>query len=149
MKKTIDEILERNDYIRLTKQLRERVEDIAGRIRNKMNELDIDNDNDFCNGEIGCGDIVLRAAEYYYNGGGYETLTIKAHDEYGVCWHTLEDVGRTRGEDDYGNRIDGRATNSECLAFLNVARDLIDGMDEIEDEKSIEVQKALESAKNI
>lgn len=117
--------------------------DIAGRIRNKMNELDIDNDNDFYNGEIRCGDVVVRVAEYYYYGCCYETLTIKANDEYGVCWHTLEYEGRTRGEDDYGNRIDGRATNREYLAFLNVARDFIEGLDKIEDEKSREVQKAL------
>ena len=50
MKKTLDEILNRNDYVRLTATLKTRVEEIAKRIREKMEELDILNDDNFDNG---------------------------------------------------------------------------------------------------
>lgn len=58
--KTLDEILNRNDYCRLTETLKEQVEEIAGRIREKMTELDIDNDDSFWNGEIGVGTVTVR-----------------------------------------------------------------------------------------
>lgn len=138
MKKTIDEILNRNDYSRLTEQMRQRVEEIAERIHYKLDNLDIANDSDYHNGEIRYGDVIVRVARYSYNDDYYTTLTIKSGDE----WHTLERVGREVGFDD-GNYIRGRATNNECLAFLNVARKLIEGLGYIEKKKAEAIQKAL------
>lgn len=138
MKKTIDEILNRNDYSRLTEQMRQRVEEIAERIHYKLDNLDIANNSDYHNGEIHYGDVVVRVAHYSYNDDYYTTLTIKSDE----AWHTLERVGREVGFDD-GNYIRGRATNNECLAFLNVARKLIEGLGYIEKKKVEAIQKAL------
>ena len=113
MKKTIDEILNRNDYSRLTEQMRQRVEEIAERIHYKLDNLDIANDSDYHNGEIGYGDVVVRVAHYSYNDNYYTTLTIKSDE----AWHTLERVGREVGFDD-GNYIRGRATNNEVWASI-------------------------------
>ena len=138
MKKTIDEILNKNDYSRLTEQVRQRVEEIAERIHYKLDNLDIANDSDYHNGEICYGDVIVRVANYSYNDDYYTTLTIKSGGE----WHTLERVGRAVGFDD-GNYIRGRATNNECLAFLNVARKLIEGLGYIEERKAEAIHKAL------
>ena len=40
--KSIDEILNRDDYARLTKALKNRTEEIAVKVRRKMNDLDLD-----------------------------------------------------------------------------------------------------------
>ena len=138
MKKTIDEILNRNDYSRLTEQMRQRVEEIAERIHYKLDDLDIANDSNYHNGEICYSDVIVRVARYSCNDDFYTTLTIKSGD----VWHTLERVGREAGFDD-GNYIRGRATNNECLAFLNVARKLIEGLGYIEEKKAEAIQKAL------
>ena len=138
MKKTIDEILNRNDYSRLTEQMRQRVEEIAERIHYKLDDLDIANDSDYHNGEICYSDVIVRVARYSCNDDYYTTLTIKSGD----VWHTLERVGREFGFDD-GNYIRGRATNNECLAFLNVARKLIEGLGYIEEKMAEAIQKAL------
>lgn len=138
MKKTIDEILNRNDYSRLTEQMRQRVEEIAERIHYKLDDLDIANDSDYHNGEICYSDVIVRVARYICNDDFYTTLTIKSGD----VWHTLERVGRKVGFDD-GNYIRGRATNNECLTFLNVARKLIEGLGYIEEKKAEAIQKAL------
>ena len=138
MKKTIDEILNKNDYSRLTEQMRQRVEEIAERIHYKLDNLDIANDSDYHNGEICYGDVIVRVARYSYDDDYFTTLTIKSSD----VWHTLERVGREVGFDD-GNYIRGRATNNECLAFLNVARKLIEGLGYIEEKKAEAIQKAL------
>lgn len=42
MVKTIDEIMKRDDYARLTKTLKDRTEEIAVKVRRKMNDLDLD-----------------------------------------------------------------------------------------------------------
>ena len=47
MEKEIYEILNRNDYVRLTAKLKSRVEELAKRIREKMEDLDIANDDNF------------------------------------------------------------------------------------------------------
>ena len=77
MEKEIYEILNRNDYVRLTAKLKSRVEELAKRIREKMEDMDIANDDNFDNGEIGVDGVVVRVVsikrqtfgeyEYFYN----------------------------------------------------------------------------------
>ena len=40
--KSIDEIINRDDYARLTKTMKDRTEEIAVKVRRKMNDLDLD-----------------------------------------------------------------------------------------------------------
>ena len=146
MKKTLDEILNRNDYSRLTATLRTRVEEIAKSIREKMEDLDIANDDNFDNGEIGVDGVVVRVVSIKRQTfGEYEYLAIKREGEcYGEeKWYSLEDVGKEYYyAGDFTAKVVG-ATNKEALAFLNVAKKLIEGLGELE-QKRVESVKAAE-----
>ena len=142
MKKTLDEILNRNDYVRLTATLKTRVEEIAKRIREKMEELDILNDDRFDNGEIGVDDVVVRVVSIKKQTfGEYEYLAIKREGE--SSWYSLEDIGKEYYyTGDFSAKVVG-ASNKEALAFLNVAKKLIEGLGNIEDERVNNLQTAL------
>ena len=144
--KTLDAILRRNDYARLTATLKARVEEIAKRIREKMDYLDISDDDNFDNGEIGIDGVVVRVVSMKRRTfGEYEYLAIKregeCHGEY--KWYSLEDVGKEYYyAGDFTAKVVG-ATNKEALAFLNVAKKLIKGLGYIEDERVKSVEAAL------
>ena len=141
--KTLDAILRRNDYARLTATLKARVEEIAKSIREKMDYLDIADDDNFDNGEIGIDGVVVRVVSMKRRTfGEYEYLAIKregeCHGDY--KWYSLEDVGKEYYyAGDFTAKVVG-ATNKEALAFLNVAKKLIERLGYIEDKrvKSIE-----------
>ena len=137
MKKTLDEILNRNDYVRLTATLKTRAEEIAKRIREKMKDLDISNNDDFYKGEIGIDDVAVRVKSIKSRAGEYEFLAIKREGEcYGESsWYSLEDIGK-----EYLG-----ASNKEALAFLNVAKKLIEGLGNIEDERVNNLQISLKT----
>ena len=144
--KTLDAILRRNDYARLTATLKARVEEIAKRIREKMDYLDISDDDNFDNGEIGIDGVVVRVVSMKRRTfGEYEYLAIKregeCHGDY--KWYSLEDVGKEYYyAGDFTAKVVG-ATNKEALAFLNVAKKLIKGLGDIEDERVKSVEAAL------
>ena len=96
MEKEIYEILNRNDYVRLTAKLKSRVEELAKRIREKMEDLDIANNDDFYRGEIGIDNVVVRVKSIKSRAGEYEFLSIKREGEcYGESsWYSLEDIGK-------------------------------------------------------
>ena len=146
MKKTLDEILNRNDYVRLTATLKTRVEEIAKRIREKMEELDILNDDNFDNGEIGVNGVVVRVVSIKRQTfGEYKYLSIKREGKcYGESsWYSLEDIGKEYYyARDFSAKVVG-ASNKEALAFLNVAKKLIEGLGNIEDERVNNLQTAL------
>ena len=145
MKKTLDEILNRNDYVRLTATLKTRVEEIAKRIREKMEDLDIANNDDFYRGEIGIDNVAVRVKSIKSRAGEYEFLAIKREGEcYGeASWYSLEDIGKEYYyAGDFSAKVVG-ASNKEALAFLNVARKLIEGLENIEDERVNNLQTAL------
>ena len=149
MKKTLDEILSRNDYARLTATLRQRVEEIAKRIREKMEDLDIVNDDNFDNGEIGVDGVVVRVVPIKRQTfGEYEYLAIKREGEcYGeASWYSLEDIGKEYYyAGDFSAKVVG-ASNKEALAFLNVAKKLIEGLGNIEEKRVNSVQTAFKNA---
>ena len=144
--KTLDAILRRNDYARLTATLKARVEEIAKRIREKMDYLDIADDDNFDNGEIGIDGVVVRVVSMKRRTfGEYEYLAIKregeCHGDY--KWYSLEDVGKEYYyAGDFTAKVVG-ATNKEALAFLNVAKKLIKGLGDIEDERVKSIEAAL------
>ena len=145
-KSNIYEILNRNDYVRLSAKLKSRVEELAKRIREKMEELDIENDDDFDSGEIGIDNVVVRVVSIKRRTfGEYEYLAIKREGEcYNeAAWYSLEDIGKEYYyAGDFTAKVVG-ATNKEALAFLNVAKKLIEGLGELE-QKRVESVKAAE-----
>ena len=145
-KSNIYAILNRNDYVRLSAKLKSRVEELAKRIREKMEELDIENDDDFDCGEIGIDNVVVRVVSMKRRTfGEYEYLAIKREGEcYGeTSWYSLEDIGKEYYyAGDFTAKVVG-ATNKEALAFLNVAKKLIEGLGELE-QKRVESVKAAE-----
>ena len=146
MKKTLDEILNRNDYVRLTATLKTRAEEIAKSIREKMEDLDIANDDNFDDGEIGVDGVVVRVVSIRRQTfGEYEYLAIKREGECSgeSSWYSLEDIGKEYYyARDFSAKVVG-ASNKEALAFLNVAKKLIEGLGNIEDERVNNLQTAL------
>lgn len=150
--KSLDAILARDDYKRLTAALKERVEEIAKRIRVKMEELDIPHDEDFYEGEISANGVTVRIDSVHTNScGSYEFLAIKREGEhYGESsWYSLEDVNRDYNyARDFSAHVCG-ANNKESLAFLNVAKQLIEGLGEIEQKQAAAVEQSLSEVESI
>lgn len=146
MKLDLNQILAPDDYKRMTAALKEKVEEVATRIRQKMDEIDIIDDDNFDNGEIGVDDVVVRSMRVHSNSGlTYEFLGIKRYEyEYShTYWASLEDIERTFYFcNDYNAKVYG-ATNKEALAFLNVAAKLITGLGEVKEKQVNDIQKAL------
>lgn len=146
MKLDLNQILARDDYKRMTAALKEKTEEIAKRIRQKMDELDIVDDDDFDNGEIGVDNIVVRTIKAKSTSGFYrEFLGIKRYEEeYNHTYYaSLEDINSTYYFcGDLNAKIYG-ATNKEAIAFLNVAAKLIEGLGEIEQKQVNNIQNVL------
>ena len=148
MKIDLNQILARDDYKRMTAALKEKTEEVAKRIRQKMDELDIIDDEDFDKGEIGVDNIVVRTIKVQSNSGfNREFLGIKRYEEgyHHAYYASLEDINSTYYFcGDFNARIYG-ATNKEAIAFLNVAAKLIEGLGEIEQKQVNNIQKVLEN----
>lgn len=146
MKIDLNQILARDDYKRMTAALKEKTEEVAKRIRQKMDELDIIDDDDFDKGEIGVDNIVVRTIKVQSNCGfNREFLGIKRYEEeyHHAYFASLEDINSTYYFcGDLNARIYG-ATNKEAIAFLNVAAKLIEGLGEIEQKQVNNIQKVL------
>ena len=147
MKKSLEEILSRQDYKNLTPALKERVEEIAKSIRLKMDELDLtgriivgayiqDGEKHQLGVEIkkasacGCSDYYLALSSLLYS------------DEY-IDGHSLEDVGCSYCYcNDYNARVNG-ASYPEALMFLNASASIIEKLGEIETQQVEAVTAAL------
>lgn len=151
MRINVNEILARDDYKRMTENLKSVTEEVAEGIRKKMDELDIINNTEFDNGEIGFGNVVVRSDSVRSNSGfTREFLAIKRVDEKDgfVTWRSLEDIGNSYYfTGDYNAKIYG-ASNKEALAFLNVARQLIIGLGKVEQKQADEIQQAIDKYRN-
>lgn len=151
MRINVNEILARDDYKRMTENLKSVTEEVAEGIRKKMDELDIINNTEFDNGEIGFGNVVVRSDSVRSNNGfTREFLAIKRVDEKDgfVTWRSLEDIGDSYYfTGDFNAKIYG-ASNKEALAFLNVARQLIIGLGKVEQKQADEIQQAIDKYRN-
>lgn len=143
----LNEILARDDYKRMTENLKSITEEIARAIRRKMVELEIENNTNFDNGEIGVDDVVVKVITVKSNSGfersflGIKRCKGSAHHAY---YASLEDINFTyRFCGDFNALIYG-ATNKEALAFLNVSAKLIKGLGEVEQHQVDEIQKVLD-----
>lgn len=157
--KTIDEILNRNDYQRMTVQLKERVQEIAFRMRLKLVELDLEDEEvgvavkgmNGCNADY----VAVRYASVCSNScGSYDYLGIDVSDNEDkrngcTCLHSLEDINKDYYyAQDFTAHVRG-ASNKEALRFLNAAPQLFKLLDEIEEKQVQVVKDALEKTKNL
>lgn len=153
VKKSLDNILARNDYKRLTETLKERVKYIAKAIRLKMEELDIPKDDEhFFLGEIQVNKVKVAVKTIHSESfGDYNFLAIKrVSNDYNIpnTWASLEDIEHSYYYcGDFNKWVEG-ANNKEGLAFLNVAAEIIEGLGEVEKSQVAEINKALDNTKN-
>lgn len=147
--KTLTDIIERNDYKRLTPSLKERTEEVAEIIRKKMRQLSLDKidlDEDKVSLRIktfkaNCGSsytclMLVRSVEYY-------TVVTDDHEEKYENLVSLEDIGcEYYYQRDYNCYIIG-ANYREALNFLNKANSIMQHLDKIETAQTDEVNKVL------
>ena len=146
--KSIDEIINRDDYTRLTKTLKDRTEEIAVKVRRKMNDLDLYT--------IKVDGLTLTVKKYSADYGQYHSdkLSIERHciDDYKEEYNeyvSLEDINESYYlAGDYKCWITG-ASNKEALKFLNSAKKIFEYLDEIETQQVNDVTKALEETKDM
>lgn len=147
----LNKVLARDDYKQMTENLKSVVEEVAVKIRKKMDELDIINNTEFDNGEIGWGNVVVRSESVRSNSGfTREFLAIKRVDEKDgfTTWRSLNDIeGSYYFCGDFNAKIYG-ASRKEALAFLNVARYLIIGLGKVEQKQADEIQQAIDNYRN-
>ena len=147
MRINLNEILARDDYKRMTENMKSITEEVARAIHTKMDELDIEENSDFDNGEIGADGVVVRVITVNTNSGFNRSfLGIKRYEEgyHHAYYASLEDINSTYYFcGDFNARIYG-ATNKEALAFLNASKKLILGLGELEQHQVDEIQKVLD-----
>ena len=147
MRINLNEILARDDYKRMTENLKSITEEVARAIHKKMDELEIEDNTDFDNGEIGVDDVVVRVITVNSNSGFNRSfLGIKRYEEGDnhAYYASLEDINNTYYFcGDFNAQIYG-ATNKEALAFLNASKKLILGLGELEQHQVEEIQKVLD-----
>ena len=146
--KSIDEIINRDDYTRLTKALKDRTEEIAVKVKRKMKDLDLD--------KIDIDGLILTVKKYSADYGQYHSdkLSIERYcpvDYDGGYYEylSLEDINESYYlAGDYKCRITG-ASNKEALKFLNSAKKIFEYLDDTESEQVNDVTKALEETKDM
>lgn len=147
MRINLNEILARDDYKRMTENLKSITEEVARAIHKKMDELEIEDNTDFDNGEIGVDDVVVRVITVNSNSGFNRSfLGIKRYEEGDnhAYYASLEDINDTYYFcGDLNAKIYG-ATKKEALAFLNASKKLILGLGELEQHQVEEIQKVLD-----
>ena len=147
MRINLNEILARDDYKRMTENLKSITEEVARAIHKKMDELEIEDNTDFDNGEIGVDDVVVRVITVNSNSGFNRSfLGIKRYEEghNHAYYASLEDINGTYYFcGDFNAKIYG-ATKKEALAFLNASKKLILGLGELEQHQVEEIQKVLD-----
>lgn len=147
MRINLNEILARDDYKRMTENLKSITEEVARAIHKKMDELEIEDNTDFDNGEIGVDDVVVKVIIVNSNSGFNRSfLGIKRYEEGNnhAYYASLEDINDTYYFcGDFNAKIYG-ATKKEALAFLNASKKLILGLGELEQHQVEEIQKVLD-----
>lgn len=130
--KTLQEVLDRNDYVRLTESLKSKTIELAEKIRHKMEALDL---------EYFYGYDIVRA-----NANGYTTVYLaysKGYDRF-----SLEDERSYYFCGNFNCRIQA-ATNDMRLKFLNVAGDMLADLDKEETAKCEAIETTLAKVKDL
>jgi hypothetical protein len=130
--RTLEEIINRNDYSRLTVTLNKRVQQLAKLVRNKMVDLDL--------AELKNFPYAIRTL-HTSSCGDYSFLG----NEYG---ESLEDNSNYYYCGDFNARVYA-ALNRSKLGFLNNAKAILQELDETETRQVEEINKAIDGTKEI
>lgn len=132
--RTLERVIRRDDYSRLSVKLAEKTEEFAKIVRKKMKELEIEN----------------------FNLKGLYFKICKRKTRSGHCYQFLGNEYEKSYEDDesyyfvndYNCYVEAN-NNKEKLNFLNSIKDIFNYLDEVETEKSKEIEDALEKVKDL
>lgn len=134
--KTIEQIIENENYKRLTSDLDSRVAEIAEKIRIILTQLEEDSIDNY--------GIVTREA----NCGASRSYLAVNDDEYGCPVSSLEDSTSYHYCGDFHCWI-GAATNKQKLTFLNKAKKLFQILDERKEKVCTDIESALKAAEGL
>ena len=140
----LNKILARQDYVKLTKSLREKCDHVENVICDKMVELELDGSD---NG------IVVNSMRFFCVKG---YLFIRTPEK--ECGHGIEYRQVSSNENDipniFSNEVDRAfrflpCSNKHALRFLNNAVAIIEKLGEIEQKRVDAINKALEATKDL
>lgn len=140
----LNKILARQDYVRLTKSLREKCDYVENAISTKMEELELDGSD---NG------IVVNDMRIFCVKGYLFVRTPEKEDAYGVEYRQVNSNDNDI-PDIFSNEVDRAfrfypCSNKHALRFLNNAVAIIEKLGEIEQKKVDAINKAIEATKDL
>lgn len=147
MKTDINKILERQDYSRMTKSLREKCNQVAEAISKKMKDLELDGTDD--------GLFVKGIKMFCVDGWLYihtpEEENINDYRDYCSEYRPVSTVViyKEFDVDGVGHFDIFPCSNKRALEFLNNAVAIIEKLGEIEQEKVDAISKALEATEKL
>lgn len=142
----LNKILARQDYVKLTKSLREQCDYIESDISTKMKELELDGKN---------GGIEVNGMRVFCIKSCLFVRTPEKDDDYG---HQIEyravhsyvcSGNEVFDEESCRNFLFSPCSNKHALNFLNNAAAIIEKLGEIEQEKVDVINKAIEATKDL
>ena len=128
--RTIEEILKRDDYRRMSSELSDKVMEIAKCVREKMTQLDIK--------ELGYYFIATQKSNSGYT---YKYLSV-CNNSYDRIGSSLEDDHDYYFCGDFNCEVTA-APNKLKLKFLNSAKEIFEELDKIEDEQCNSIENAI------
>lgn len=132
--RTLEEVLKRNDYKRLTKNLESRVEELAKLLREKLVQLELEE----------FGDYSIRTVK---SRSGFSETFLAYYDWQD--YYNLESINYSYYlANDYCCRIEG-ATTKMALYFLNNFKEILAELDEYETEMCKKIQNSLNKSEDI
>lgn len=140
----LNKILARQDYVKLTKSLREKCNLVEDVISDKMKELDLNGMN---------GGIKVNGMKVFCIKNCLFVRTPEKDDDYTIEYRAVhsdvEDGDEFFDEESHRNFLFIPCSNKHALSFLNNAVAIIEKLGEIEQKKVDDIEKAIESVKNI
>ena len=142
----LNKILARQDYVKLTKSLREKCDFVESAISTKMEELELNGKN---------GGIKVNGMRFFCIKSCLFVRTPEKDDDYG---HQIEyravhsyvcSGNEVFDEESCRNFLFSPCSNKHALNFLNNAVAIIEKLGEIEQEKVDAINKAIEATKDL
>ena len=137
MKKSIDEIVNNENYTKLNEALRDRSVEIAEIVRNEMRKLNII--------EIGDYKIIEVKSRSGFN---YEYLGMITENGYDYEYVSLEDRDSYYYAGDFNCWIKAARTQDR-IQFLNATKEIFEKIDEIKESRCEKIKTLLEETSNI
>ena len=137
MKKSIDEIVNNKNYIKLNEALRDRSVEIAEIVRNEMRKLNI----------IEIGDYKIIEVKSR-SGFHYEYLGMITENGYDYEYVSLENRDSYYYTGDFNCWIEAARTQDR-IQFLNATKEIFEKIDEIKENRCEKIKTVLEETSNI